>query len=248
MNLGDLAFRLILILFPGIIATLLYRRLIIKKKWESIDIGLNTLLFGILSYLLLQLIYLIFGKGELIIWQRLQDNQTVPYLEIFWASITSIISTGIVATIVNKKLINRFGNWIGITHKYGEDNLFYTFLSNKDLSEVHIKDPTNNLIYTGYVRYYSEDKDVREIVLEDVDMYEYDTAEHMNSLKSVYLNRAKTDNLIIEVPKSINNGNAEKNKSDTKESRQKGNERETSITEATKDTSKTKSETKKVKE
>ena len=218
MNLGDLAFRLILILFPGIIATLLYRRLIIKKKWESIDIGLNTLLFGILSYLLLQLVYLIFGKGELIIWQRLQDNQTVPYLEILWASVTAIISTGIVATIVNKKWINRLANWLGITHKYGEDNLFYTYLSDKGLSEVHIKDPVNNLIYTGYVRYYSEDEDVREIVLEDVDMYEYDTAKHTNSLKSVYLNRAKTDNLIIEVPKTIKNGKAEEEFSNTKES------------------------------
>jgi len=243
MNLGDLAFRLILILFPGIIGTLLYRRLIIKKKWESIDIGLNSLLFGILSYLILQLIYLILGKGELIIWQRLQDNQTVPYLEILFASIVSIISTGIVAAIVNKKWINKFANWIGITYKYGEDNLFYTYLSDKDLSEVHVKDPTNNLIYTGYVRYYSEDEDVREIVLEDVDIYEYDTAEHMNSLKSVYLNRAKTDNLIIEVPKSINNGKTETEHSDSEESRQTGDEYQTSITETTKDTTKAESKT-----
>lgn len=239
MNLGDLAFRLILILFPGIIATLLYRRLIIKKKWESIDIGLNTLLFGILSYLILQLIYLVLKKGELIIWQRLQDDQAVPYLEILWASLTSIISTGIFAAIVNKKWINIFANWAGISNKYGEDNLFYIYLSDKNLSEVHVKDPTNNLIYTGYVRYYSEEEGVREIVLEDVDLYEYNTAEHVNSLKSVYISRPKADNLIIEVPKSIHNGKTKEEHSSSEESRQKdkGDEHQAAGSKRTKNTS-----------
>lgn len=156
--------------------------------------------------------YLVFGKGELTIWQRLQDNQIVPYVEILWASLTAIITTGIVATVVNNKWITKIANKLGISSKYGEDSLFYNYLSDKYLSEVHVKDPDNNLIYTGYVRYYSEDEDVREIVLEEVDVYEYNTAIHKNTLKSVYLNRAKTDNLIIEVPKSVSNGKEESGK------------------------------------
>lgn len=209
MNLGDLAFRLIIILFPGIISTMLYRRLVIKKKWESIDIGLNALLFGILTYLLLQLIYMTLHKGELIIWQRLQDNQSVPYLEILYASFISVLVALVSSYVVNKQYINKTANFLKVTTKYGENNLFYNFLSSNDVSEVHVKDPINNLIYTGYLKYFSEDDDVREIVLEDVDMYEYDTAKHMNNLKSVYLNRAKTDNLIIEVPNLIINKNNE---------------------------------------
>ena len=220
---------------------MLYRRLIIKKKWESIDIGLNTLLFGVLSYLLLQLIYSSFNKGELIIWQRLQDNQSVPYFEIFQACMVSIFATGVVVAIVNKQLVNKVANWLRITTKYGEYNLFYTFLSSNDVSEVHVKDPENNLIYTGYVRYYSEDDDVREIVLEDVDLFEYDTAVHMNSLSYVYLNRAKSDILIIEIPKKNNNGKTEKNNPDTQESRQKQkrDKHQTSSSKGTKDTAKT---------
>lgn len=205
MNLGDLAFRLIIILFPGIISTMLYRRLVIKKKWESIDIGLNALLFGIITYLILQLVYLAINKGELIIWQRLQDNQSVPYFEILNASILSVFVAFLSAFIVNKQYINKTANLIKVTTKYGENNLFYTFLSSNDVTEVHVKDPINNLIYTGYLKYFSEDEDVREIVLEDVDVFEYETAKHMNSLKSVYLNRAKSDNLIIEIPNSITN-------------------------------------------
>ena len=219
MNLGDLAFRLILILFPGIMATLLYRRLIIRKKWESIDLGLNTLLFGIISYLIVQIVYLALSKGELIIWQRLQDNQSIPYLEVLWASIASILATAFVAKTVNAKWINKLANRMNITYKYGDDNLFYTYLSNKETSEIHVKDPANNLIYTGYVKFYSEDEDVREIILEDVDVFEYETAEHRNTLKSVYLNRAKTDNLIIEIPKSTNNGKEETKESTTNSSK-----------------------------
>lgn len=203
MNLGDLAFRLIIILFPGIISTLIYKKLVIKKKWESIDYGLNTLLFGILTYILLQGIYYCLQKGDLAIWQRLQDDQTVPYEEVLWASLVSVIVGLIASLIENKQCVNKLGTMICITTKYGENNLFYNFLSSTDISEVHVKDPINNLIYTGYLKYFSEDDDVREIVLEEVDLYEYDTAKHMNKFKSVYLNRAKSDNLIIEVPNSI---------------------------------------------
>ncbi len=209
--LGDLAFRLIIILFPGIISTLIYKKLVIKKKWESIDYGLNTLLYGIIAYLFLQAIFYCRQKGDLVIWQRLQDNQIVPYEEVLWASSISVFVGLFGAMIENKNFINKLGTAICITAKYGENNLFYNFLSRNEVVEVHVKDPLNNLIYTGYLKYFSEDEDVREIVLEDVDLYEYETAIHMNKVKSVYLSHAKSDNLIIEIPIPITNQLVEEN-------------------------------------
>ena len=201
MEIGDFAFRLLLILFPGIIATLIYKRLILKKKWESIDFGINILLFGISSNLLLQLIYLIFRAGELSIWKRLQDNAPIPYLEIMLSSITALIIAGIATYANNKKTINNISYRLQISNKYGEDSLFYYFLEHKEITEVHILEPTLNLIYDGHVKYYSEDDQVKEIVLENVDSYNYQTSEKIDSFKYVYLSKARNENLIIEIPK-----------------------------------------------
>ena len=210
MELSDLAFRFILILFPGIIATLLYRRLITKEKWEAIDIGLNSLFFGILAYINLQLIYNLFNLGELIIWKRLQDNEIIPYFEVIWASIVSVFSTFIISAIVNYRLINKLARFIKVSNKYGEDNLFYNFLSIDAIQEVHIIDPQLNLIYTGYLKYYSEDANIREIVLEDVDLFEYESAKHKASCNFIYISKSKSEDFIIEIPKKIKDGETKK--------------------------------------
>jgi hypothetical protein len=202
MELGDLAFKLILILSPGILATMLYRRIIIKKKWESIDIGLNTLLFGILSYLLLQGFYNLCDWGDLIIWQTLQDNEVLPYKEIFWSAVWSIFVALIAGIIVNTNAINKVAIWLSISSKYGEENLFYTFLSSKNTNEIHLKDIDNNLVYNGYVKYYSEDENLRELILEDVDIYEYNTGKHFNKFSKLYISIPKSEKIIIEIPNS----------------------------------------------
>lgn len=205
MELGDLAFRLILILFPGVIATILYKKLVLKKKWESIDYGLNTLIFGILSYLILQIIYNVGDDSDLLIWSRLQDNNALPHEEIIYASLLSILVGIGSSVVINHKWINRIATYFKITEKYGEDSLFYNFLVGHDVSEVHVKDPDLNIIYVGYLKFYSEDEFNREIVMIDVDLYEYESAKLINSLDKVYISRNRSSKLIIEIPNKIQN-------------------------------------------
>lgn len=200
MNLGDLAFRLVLLLFPGIFATLLYKKLIIRKKWDSIDIGLYTLLFGIISYLLLQLVFLLLGQGELSIWRRLQDDEALPYSEILFSTLMAVF-VGLFAVFVhNKSLINKFANRLAISDKYSDNNLIYSFFEKSEIQQININLPDLNLIYCGYLYLFSEDENIKEIVLKDVIVYEYETAEQRHEEKYVYLNFSKTDNLIITIP------------------------------------------------
>lgn len=85
-----------------------------------------------------------------------------------------IIATG----LDHYKLINLFGKWIKLTNKYGDENLYSYFLNAKDVDEVYVRD-INNLTYHGLIDSYSENDEIKEIVLVDVVVYDYETSKEL---------------------------------------------------------------------
>ena len=61
MNLSEIALKLIIILIPGILCTLIIEKLTVHKKWSSFKFGIHSIITGALSYLILQIIFLILG-------------------------------------------------------------------------------------------------------------------------------------------------------------------------------------------
>nr|WP_288931322.1 hypothetical protein [uncultured Allomuricauda sp.] len=200
MEISELTLKLILLLIPGSIACIIYERLTIHKQWNSFKFVTNAILFGAISYLVAQLGFGICGTDETFanFWENLPTKE-IPYDAIAKASMISIL-IGISSTAIdNYKLINRFGKWLKLTNKYGDENLYSYFLNAKEVEEVYIRDIENNITYHGIINSFSENEHFKEIVLIEVDVYEYETSKIMYSLDKVYLSKAN-DNLIIELP------------------------------------------------
>lgn len=56
MEISELTLKLILLLIPGAVASIIYEKLTIQKKWPAFKFLAHSILFGALSYLLTQLI------------------------------------------------------------------------------------------------------------------------------------------------------------------------------------------------
>lgn len=187
-------------MIPGSIACILYERLTIHKQWNSFKFITNAILFGSISYVLAQLFFNICRIDTSFdsFWENLPTKE-IPYQVIIKASIVSIF-VGLIATgIDHYKLINRFGKWVKLTNKYGDESLYSYFLNAKDVDEVYVRDIENELTYHGLVSSYSENDDIKEILLVDVVVYDYTTSEELYLLDKIYLSRSK-ENLIIELP------------------------------------------------
>jgi len=202
----ELTLKLIIILIPGAIATIVFGKLILHKEWTNFKFILFSTLFGIFSYLTLQgfieLINWVFNKGiaDLSIWASLTDAKNIPYREVFYSSLVSIVLAFIISFVENRKWINNFAKTLKISNKYGEENLFSRFLNEPDTEYIYLRDIKNNLTYYGWVKSFSENANVSEIRLAEVSVYSYDNSDFFYDIDEVYLSFSKAD---IKIEKAI---------------------------------------------
>jgi hypothetical protein len=200
MEIPELTLKLIILLAPGAIASIIFEKLTIHKKWNSFQFVANSILFGGVSYLLAQFIFSKFGKDASFVnfWSNLPTKQ-IPFEAVIKAIIASVLIGFICAGLDNYKIINRIGKFFKLTTKYGDENLYSYFLNADNVNEVYFRDIGNNITYHGMINSYSETNEFKEIVLRDVKVYDYASSELMYELDKIYLSHPK-DDIIIEVP------------------------------------------------
>lgn len=200
MEVSELTLKLIIILIPGAIASIIYEKLTIHRKWTAFQFIANSILFGGISYLLAQLIFNYYGNDQSLsnFWLNLSSKE-IPFSAVTKATIISIFIGFICAGLDRYKIINNIAKFLRLTTKYGDENLYSYFLNAKNVSEVYIRDVANNITYHGIIDSFSETTEFKEIVLRDVKIYEYETSKFMYDVDKVYLCKPK-DDLIIEVP------------------------------------------------
>lgn len=216
-QMNDLAVLLGLISFPGLIATILCDKLLVHaERWNSFKYGIYTFVFGIGSYVLLQFVVWIANmlnrhlpflskNPNLNLWITLTNGSALNFTEVAWATSFSPIVALFAVYFVNKKIVTRFGQKIRISNKYGDENLLSYFLNSPDIYWVYIRDPASGLSYRGAVRSFSETKEVQEVLLTNVTVYNYSDSEELYQLSSIYLSKP-LGSFIIESPISISEG------------------------------------------
>ncbi len=200
MEIPELTLKLIILLTPGAIASIIFEKLTIHEKWTSFQFIANSILFGGTSYLTAQLAFNICSDDKSFdnFWLNLPSKE-IPFNAIIKAIITSVFIGFLCASLDNYKVVNRIGKYLKLTTKYGDENLYSYFLNADNVNEIYFRDIPNNITYHGMINSYSEANDFKEIVLRDVKVYDYETSTLMYELDKVYLSRPK-DDIIIEVP------------------------------------------------
>ena len=217
MEISTLTLKLIILLVPGALATLIYKKLTVRQK-ESSDFMfvIFSIMFGLFSYLFLQIGSFIISLIEglcitikpnyeiLKTFSSLSDGSQIPFKEVIWASIISILLGLSISCLDHKKLLNRFARFLHISNKYGDENLFTYFLNSPDISWVYIRDIEHSITYLGSVSSFSETTEYKEIVLVQVTVYSYPESIELYDLDRIYLVFPK-DKMIIEQAKIKSN-------------------------------------------
>ncbi|MGN6396552.1 MAG: hypothetical protein ACTHMI_13370 [Mucilaginibacter sp.] len=200
MQVSELTLKLILLLIPGAIASVIFEKLTIHKKWTPFQFVANSIMFGALSYLTAQLVSSITCQPLVLeaFWQNL-PTKDIPYNVILWgAAVAPFI--GLMFTLLDYyRVINKIGSFLCISNKYGDLNLFTHFLNSPEVTEIYVRDIQSNITYHGKLHSYSETDDIKELLLYDVDVYNYESGELSYKVFSLYLSKPK-DCIVIEVP------------------------------------------------
>jgi hypothetical protein len=201
MDLSLLTLKVILLIVPGVICCLIYNRLTIRPdKRSEFHFAILSIVFGMASYVILQLFYWEGGKFHTLdTFKKIGDDTIIPYIEIKWASIIAVF-LGLLLTVIDTyKLIERVAYRLKFSKSTGNENLFTTFTSENEGEWVYIRDISNNLSYKGKIIGYNELSDLREIILDDVTVFDYPTSNLLYPMSKVYLSLDK-NNLKIETP------------------------------------------------
>jgi hypothetical protein len=210
MDISTLTLKLIILLFPGLIAALIYRRLTIKHKERSdFMFTLIGITEGVTAYLIVQILSFIWisihncfsekvlGYDAIHAFKDLSNTSVIPYPEIIIAGFIAIGLGLLTAKISHDNLLNKVAMKMGITNKYGDENLFSNFLNDDETQWIYVKDVTNKLTYLGAIHLFSETSDFKELVLNDVTVFTYPESEELYEVKQAYLCLPK-DKIIIE--------------------------------------------------
>ncbi|MCB9097811.1 MAG: hypothetical protein H6630_09400 [Arcobacter sp.] len=207
--MSGLTLKLIILIIPGAISTIIFGKLILHKPWSNFTFLKLSVLFGIFSFLILQVLIstlnllLKSNIKNLNFWNSLNENSEIPFVEVFLACVICVPLSFIVSLIENRKIISKVATKLNISYKYGEENLYSRFLNSQEIEVVYIRDKTNKLIYHGWVKSFSENDTISEISLEDVIVYQDGKkVKKLYDINSIYLCFNKKD-IIIETAKKI---------------------------------------------
>ncbi len=182
MKLDLLILQLAVLFLPGLLWARLDARFALSSKPTDTEFFLRAFQFGLVSYGVTFLLYSALGWPFTLV--DLADAGSRPVVtaavvdEILWA-----LGVGLVLSIVwiyaaTYKWLTQFLQTIKATKKYGDEDVWdYTLNSPIAAVEyVHFRDFDNKVVYAGWIKTFSESDKLREIVLRDVRVFDFEGA------------------------------------------------------------------------
>lgn len=205
MDISVLAFRLLLLFFPGIICCYIIDTFTVHKERTQFQFIINSFLFGLISYILYWVIIILCNKFDWIIANDIvflkalnNTKQNISYKEIIYVCILSGMVGICITTIHTYKLHFRLTQKLKITRKFGELDVWGYLMNSPDTEWVTVRDISNNLMYDGWVQAFSDNSKEAELLLGDVAVYKNDTGVHLYNVDSQYVSLDR-DNILIEI-------------------------------------------------
>jgi len=208
MPIDSFLIKILIVLFPGIIGFYIFHTFRATKAnsiWEG---SLEIFCFSFSSYLLKSILSNIYHLHKISINEinpkninAILFNSNISWSELFWVSLISIFIGIIVSIVYNYKLVNRIGNFLCITNKYGDEDVWEYMFNSPNIEWIFIRDYEKELTYFGYVKNFSDSKKDREILLTNVTVYTFKNSKLIDTIPAVYL--FITEKCVIEIPKLI---------------------------------------------
>lgn len=195
-------FQLIVIFTPGIIWERIDAAYGHNRSTAQWDILRRTFIFGLISYVVMFAIFSLCGIPFEIF--KIQKDATFldtsAFKEIFVASFIAVLCAVLWLYQSNYKWITRFFQKINATNRYGDEDVWdYTFNSPRaEVEYVHLRDFDKKITYAGWVEIFSETEKLRELVLRDVQVYDFD-GQMLFETARVYIARER-GNIDLEFP------------------------------------------------
>lgn len=205
MEFSEFTLKIIFLFIPGIISYMIIDKLTSHKEPKIFHILINSLILGFVGYsfyyLLIQLInYFRKTNLECLFFRALSGKSSeIDFGEIVIVTALSIPIGFLFTFLINYKVIFRIANFLKITKKFGDVDVWSYIMNSKNVEWVVVRDIDADLMYEGWVEAFSDSTEEDELFLSDVVVFKNSTGEELYKTPGIYLPK-KRENLIIEFP------------------------------------------------
>jgi hypothetical protein len=206
MELNQLVLQLAIIFLPGLIWARMDTCYVLNSKPSNAEFLIRAFLFGITAYAITFLLFRWFG-WEFAIVDITSKNGKLLTPKILNSVLHTLLSSSILSILwiysSTYKWLTRFLRYIGATKKYGDEDVWdYTFnASSAAVEYVHFRDFERKLIYAGWVSTFSETGKLRELVLKNAQVLNFE-GEVLYNMPLIYIAR-QPDQIHIDFPTNI---------------------------------------------
>lgn len=206
--MNEFSITLLVLGLPGIVCLFLTHRLIGRPERSIIEIVFLVFVYSVLSYSLVDLSGIILNLLPCVNIENwvltMLLTATKPKAQtLLCAVVASIILAYLVSYTVRFSLVNKIGQKINATKRYGDEDVWHYFHNapedQKNDGWVIVRDLKQGLAYHCYISTWSDSGMDRELVLSDVSVFVSDTGDYLYDTQHLYISRNK-DDIVIEIP------------------------------------------------
>jgi hypothetical protein len=208
MELSVLTLRVVLLFFPGVLCALVVHALTIQRERTTPQFLTSAFVYGVSTYLLLAGLREVCAGGAKVLGWRVPPRITffaaltderarIALGEIVLSAVVAVVLAVIVSVVLNNKLLYGAAEWLGISRRFGEPDVWGYFFNSPQIRWVAVRDLATDTVYEGWVEAFSDTGAAPEVLLRDVTVKNSSTGTKLFDSKRVYLARDKAS-LIIE--------------------------------------------------
>jgi len=202
MSIDVALIKIALIFFPGLLWASVDEKWISRKRDNTLLL-IKSFVYGTVAYAILFLLLSFFAEGAPIAHvSNINDlsSMIIRPSDVIFASIIALVLAIMHIYIETYKIVARFLQLVYATKKFGDEDVWdYIFNSSDPSSEyVHFRDFDKKLVFSGWVRAFSETSNFRELILDSVEVNDF-TGKRLYRMPRIYISRERCP-LHIEFP------------------------------------------------
>ncbi len=193
MTVNETVFQLAVLFLPGVIAAGIVDLLTVHKVRTAFEITLRAFVFGIGCYIVYFFV-LWASSGTLppmAAWNgppSLAEMQQIHVGDIAGSLVVSVLLGILWSGSVNHSFFLRFMQTLRITKKFGDQDVWDFTLNLKipNVEYTYVRDFEKKVVYSGWVKAFSDGTTRRELLMENVEVFDLDTAERLFETPLMY--------------------------------------------------------------
>jgi len=116
------------------------------------------------------------------------DNSSrgIPTVAIVLALLLGVLLSLVVSALIDKKVLNRVARVLCVTQKFGDRDVWSYIMNAEETTWLVVRDRNAGVYYVGQLSTYSDEERVREIVLDNTEVFDNETGESRYTVGKVY--------------------------------------------------------------